>query len=180
MKKPATPEAALRALKRHKLTYTISIMAMPFAFAGGFLCFIFLLDYIGGYSAFFFLLPALCLILAFYFLYRANLDYQTLREFQLVNIEVKRHPFRTPSIVDKEAKMYIAAVERKLKGDVPTKTPVFNPDPIKDIRTKEGIVKQEHIALSTINCPRCGYINDDKADFCVQCGAPLPQKKTRG
>ena len=179
MKKPTTPEETLKALKRHKLTYTILIMAMPFAFAGGFLCFIFLLDYIGGYSAFFFLIPALCLILAFYYLYRANQDYQALREFQLVNIEVKHHPLRAPSIADKEAKRYIQAVEEKLKGRNQPAIPIHNNDPIKDIRTEAGVIKQEHYALSTLNCPRCGYINDDKSEFCVQCGAPLPQKKTR-
>ena len=181
MKKIETPSQALQSIKRCRKAYAAFMMGSPFLFVAAFLCLIFLLDYIGLYALFFLFLPIIGFALAFFFLYQANQAFAKLQSFQFVNMEIKRHPLRVPMIFDRDVQAYIKAVEAKLAGAAPPAPakPVYNPNPIADVRTKEGVIKQEHIALSTVNCPRCGYINDEEAEFCSQCGAPMPSKGKR-
>lgn len=83
---------------------------------------------------------------------------------------------------------YVSQVERKIKegkgiGPWADDAHVYQPPSFegKDRydRLLESRKAERHSLSSTVNCPRCGYINDEEAEFCSQCGAPLPQHKNK-
>ena len=80
--------------------------------------------------------------------------------------------------------LYAKMVEQKLQENGPIDNGHVYQEP--DFQTKDRYDYQEEkeekadpVNSGTINCPRCGYINDVKANFCSQCGAPLPTNKNK-
>lgn len=86
-------------------------------------------------------------------------------------------PRQPPEAVMREAKRSVAPPPKPAAPEAPTPPPPASPPPPSAARTPEGSEKSSHEParppISGVFCTQCGQTNNQGAQFCASCGAPI-------